>query len=319
MIKETIKKNYNVTAKEIIEIEGGWSAKAYVINAYRKKYFLKVYMKSNKNYREWTKNIDVYAPIMNLLSEQKEFEKRISKVKLTVDGKYKVELKDCTIMLYEFINGVTIRNNDLDDFQKAELGQIIGILHKQDVGNFFDLAPITEDYNVWFCQEILNVLLKTTKVPKDISHLVEQNKVELIQLVENTTLLANAIKLREVENVLCHTDIHGWNLMQGDRLCLIDWEGIKLAPREADLFGIKGENWLSGCYNIVMKEYRKYHPDYEMDMQLYEFYMYRRMAEDIWASLERLIYDDINSEECKKIMNSITDMCRILREEDYIK
>jgi thiamine kinase-like enzyme len=39
---------------------------------------------------------------------------------------------------------------------------------------------------------------------------------------------------------LCHTDAHGWNLMQNQNLMLIDWEGLKLAPVEADLRALRG-------------------------------------------------------------------------------
>lgn len=35
--------------------------------------------------------------------------------------------------------------------------------------------------------------------------------------------------------VLCHTDAHGWNLIQSNKLVLVDWEGLRLAPPEADL------------------------------------------------------------------------------------
>ena len=47
---------------------------------------------------------------------------------------------------------------------------------------------------------------------------------------------AEALRHAPLRYALCHTDIHGWNLMQEDRLILIDWEGLKLAPVEADLF-----------------------------------------------------------------------------------
>jgi len=43
---------------------------------------------------------------------------------------------------------------------------------------------------------------------------------------------------------LCHNDIHGWNVItQGDGVVLLDWEGLRFAPREADLIDKFGVRW----------------------------------------------------------------------------
>ena len=61
------------------------------------------------------------------------------------------------------------------------------------------------------------------------------------------TLREEARKLKE-ENlpfVLCHTDIHGGNLIRDPqgKLWLIDWENVMLAPKEADLFAFCEEEY----------------------------------------------------------------------------
>ena len=50
---------------------------------------------------------------------------------------------------------------------------------------------------------------------------------------------ARELKEEKLPFVLCHTDIHGGNLIRGTpqgKLWLIDWENVMLAPKEADLF-----------------------------------------------------------------------------------
>ncbi|MDI5791191.1 phosphotransferase [Bacillus licheniformis] len=55
-------------------------------------------------------------------------------------------------------------------------------------------------------------------------------------MMESALSLADDLKCSGRRLALCHTDVHGWNLMKtGGELILIDWEGLKLAPVEADL------------------------------------------------------------------------------------
>ena len=52
-IKVILEEHYNIHAKRIVQLKGGWSALAYLIVDDKKKYFLKVYDKSRAASTNW--------------------------------------------------------------------------------------------------------------------------------------------------------------------------------------------------------------------------------------------------------------------------
>lgn len=102
---------------------------------------------------------------------------------------------------------------------------------------------------------------------------------------------------------LCHTDLHPWNMMQsGQQLMLIDWEGLKLAPVEADMMFLVNEPFFDQFMNI----YRKRHPDYAVNADALQFYQGRRKLEDIWEFLEQLIHDFQDASQREATLNHLT-------------
>lgn len=87
---------------------------------------------------------------------------------------------------------------------------------------------------------------------------------------------------------------------QGE-LVLIDWEGLKLAPVEADMMFVVDE-----CYNnAFMDHYRKRHLDYVIDQECLAFYQGRRKLEDIWEFLEQLLFDEQKPTERAAILEGL--------------
>jgi thiamine kinase-like enzyme len=73
-------------------------------------------------------------------------------------------------------------------------------------------------------------------VPPDINDVLYPFIEPLNILVTAVEGFSQRLKHHSLRYILCHTDLHNWNLMQsGDDLVLIDWEGIRLAPVEADM------------------------------------------------------------------------------------
>jgi len=117
--------------------------------------------------------------------------------------------------------------------------------------------------------------------------------------------------------VLCHTDIHGWNLMQSDKLILIDWESIKFAPVEADLFTFWSD-WYWGnskwgsYWDKFLPVYQKYHPEYTEQNETLRFYQIRRHIEDIEEFFKQYLYDDMTKEETDEVISCLERECKIL-------
>ena len=95
--------------------------------------------------------------------------------------------------------------------------------------------------------------------------------------------LSEALKNRDLRMALCHTDVHGWNLMSTGQLKLIDWEGLKLAPVEADMMSFVDEPYFSE----FMRIYANTHSHYEVNIEALTFYQGDaswRMSGNSWSN-----------------------------------
>ncbi|MGV2806262.1 phosphotransferase, partial [Clostridium perfringens] len=114
--------------------------------------------------------------------------------------------------------------------------------------------------------------------------------------------LSEALKNRDLRMALCHTDVHGWNLMStGQQLKLIDWEGLKLAPVEADMMSFVDEPY----FELFMRVYKETHSHYEINAEALQFYQGRRKLEDGWEFMEQLLYDVQHDKERALTLQSL--------------
>ncbi|WP_349774559.1 hypothetical protein [Paenibacillus cellulositrophicus] len=94
------------------------------------------------------------------------------------------------------------------------------------------------------------------------------------------------------------------NLMQPQsrrQLMLIDWEGLKLAPVEADLMFVVDQPY----FNEFMQIYRQFHPDFTLNGRTLLFYQIRRKLEDVWEFIEQLLFDRQSPSERTSTLQSL--------------
>jgi spectinomycin phosphotransferase len=110
-------------------------------------------------------------------------------------------------------------------------------------------------------------------------------------LVEQTDLLGQQLAHRSFPQVLCHADLHTWNvLVDGDaRLWLVDWDEAILAPRERDLMfvvgGIARDLVRPGNTDRFFQGYG----EAAIDPRLLAYYRYAWAVQDIAAYAEQVL------------------------------
>ena len=111
------------------------------------------------------------------------------------------------------------------------------------------------------------------------------------QLVDRSEELSQKAHGRPLKFVLCHSDIHGGNvLVNGTKaLYIVDWDDPILAPKERDLMFIGG-----GVGNVWNKPYeeRLFYQGYgrtDVDWTLLAYYRYERIVEDIAVYAQELL------------------------------
>lgn len=285
---------YRICSNDICQVQGGWSALAYKVKTGRGTYFLKVYEKDRASTAKWAALIDQYVPVLKWLTRS-GLRGRIPLPLLTQNGDYKVEDDHGIYLLYDYIEGETVGERDLTASQVRQLSEIISYLHGFGEEISIDTTALKEDYNNSFVWELRRVLeSQPDRMDSDVKEMFTYYRMPMIKWLIRLDELSVQLQKRNLKMVLCHTDIHNWNLMMsGEDLILIDWEGLKLAPAEADFMYLAQQPY----YGIFLNVYQQMHKDFKIDAQALQFYQIRRRLEDIWEFTEQLTFDKQNGDD----------------------
>jgi len=120
-------------------------------------------------------------------------------------------------------------------------------------------------------------------------------RTETLELVNRSEQLALALKAQSPEFILCHADIHAWNLLidASGALYMVDWDTLIFAPKERDLMLVGAG--LGGHGHSLKEEqtlfYRGYGPT-QIDPIGIAYYRYERIIEDIAVYCEQIFLSD---------------------------
>ncbi|MCR8842360.1 aminoglycoside phosphotransferase family protein [Paenibacillus sp. SC116] len=298
-----LKEQYGIEATEITTQQGGWSALAYKVHSNQNYYFLKVYEKSRASTPKWTALIDQYVPIIQWLAHHTDLQRKIPIPILTKNSTYKYEDDSGVYQLFAYIEGTTIGQSPLSHVQIRQLAEMVSELHRHGEEIPMDTDAIKEDFKIPYLPALKEALAQdANRTLSDVKELVApyletmQHQIAALEGL-SYTLQSSNMKMR-----LCHTDIHNWNLMQSnDELILIDWEGLKLAPVEADLMFLVDEPY----FDEFMAGYVKIHSHFTINHDALMFYQLRRKLEDIWEFIEQILYDDLPEQDRVEVLSSI--------------
>jgi len=310
--KALIEKKYGLAIKSIEQIQGGWSALAFKIISEKGDFFLKAFDKRRHTAQVWINKIDEYIPIVMALSKNNRLREKISTPILTVDDAYKVETDDSVFIVYPFIEGETPGNNRLSVYEQEYLAEIIAELHLYTELDFSQLKN-KEDFDVSICENLLQVMTQDGLSDVDLCNVFLHYKECLQYSMTEMKRLAISLSAANLDFVLCHTDLHGWNLLQADTLVLLDWEGLKLAPAEADLFAFSEGFFFDYAWERFFTYYKKDRPNYTINQDALMFYRLRRRLEDILEFAKGILFDGLSKDERTISMNHLTRECIALQ------
>ncbi len=316
-IRCVLKKQFDVDCTDITEIYGGLSAVNYRVEAKSRTFFLKTYDKKKAQASLWTENIDSYMPILVWLNENTKLQGRIARPIKTNNGSYRFDDDDNVFLLFDFIEGQAA-GETLTHTQLLEAAELIACLHSYgdeihaDGDEIHaDMGKIKEDFSVPFCYSIMRFIREDYQAsPADLKTILRPFLDELISKGNEVISLSEKVKQKDTKLVLCHTDAHGWNIMQSKQLVLVDWEGMRLAPAEADLIMFtKIDYW-----NIFIEQYSKLRPEFILDNDILSFYIMRRKVEDIWAFIEGILHDNQSDGQRERDLHFLSRCCSSLND-----
>lgn len=208
----------------------------------------------------------------------------------TRTGEFWIKRADFTLILYPFVTGHNGDEQPLTDEQWRTVGQTLNHLHSLQLPLPLAQQIPRESYAPQWRNHLAATLatLDDYKTGDDlIIELVaflQTKRAELLALIERTERLAQDLQARPSNFVVCHADIHVWNVLIDPKgtLYIVDWDTLIFAPKERDLMFFGAGLW--GNHRAPHEEetlfYQGYGPT-NIDPVALTYYRYERIIVDI--------------------------------------
>ena len=245
---------------------------------------------------------DISATIIALLHDA-GIQQIIPPIK-TNDGQPIQHIDDFTLIVSPFIEGQDGFSRDLTDSQWVTLGKVMRKIHEIKVPPSVQLKIRHEDYSpnwrkgVRSLYDHIESKPSTDEVSSKLMTFMKNHAAVIHRLVDRAEQLSKQIQDQLPDFVLCHSDIHGGNvLMDGnDIIYMVDWDDPIMAPKERDLMFIGGG--IANVWNRPHEEnfYYKGYGKTEINMAILAYYRHERIVEDIAEYGQQLLLTSVGDQ-----------------------
>ncbi len=204
-------------------------------------------------------------------------------------------------ILYPYVEGRNGVEAKLSEDQWAQFGAVIKKLHSADIPNALTRGTPREAFSSkWretvkvFLGRIENEIF-TEPVAVKMALFLKSKSNEILKLVERAENLAIILQTQPLDYILCHADMHGWNLMidKEGALYIVDWDTLIFAPKERDLMFIGAGIWDSGL--TAAEEESLFYQGYgqtKINQDAIAYYRFERIIQDIGDYCEYIFLSD---------------------------
>jgi spectinomycin phosphotransferase len=214
----------------------------------------------------------------------------------TTDGEAFARLDGAALILYPMLDATVAAEMRMDAARWHTLGRAARRLHDLPPPDPSDLHVPTEPFRAWR-RELIDPIEEALSRSEDPlstrgAAVWRAHADEIADLVARTDAMADRLRERPLDPVLCHTDLHTWNVLidgAGD-LWLVDWEESMLAPRERDLMFVIGGGLGRGL--VSEDDTAAFLDGYgssPIDDELIAYFRLARAVEDLAADGEELV------------------------------
>jgi len=312
IIMEVVRVAYGLPVERITFLTTGWVSFCYKAETPTgQSYMVKLYDESMPEPLLATSR-DFYLPLTYQLFTQGLLTQIPCPVR-ALDGRFWVRAGHFVMIVLHFIDGelVGFGESGLDALSGeflAKLAGLVGRLHNS-TGALGLVSPLTEDFRIAF-EDVLPAGLEALAAPgpagrtgwQGFQQLLLPRRTEILGHLARLKTLQSILKARSTEMVICHTDLHGGNLLVDSErnLCILDWEGAMLAPPEQDLFFFAAEDRF---WEFFWPHYLREFPGARLDVDTLGFYYYRRGLEDLTEWLQRLCCANQDEEQVRNALH----------------
>jgi spectinomycin phosphotransferase len=214
----------------------------------------------------------------------------------TTNGKLTQHINDFTLTVYPFIDGQNGFCYNLTDDQWVALGKVLRQVHEFDVPPSIKDRVRKETYSPKWQETVrsldahVNGNLTGDETALELQAFMKAYRPVIHRLVNRAESLSQKVQQQSPEFVLCHSDIHGGNVLidQSGSIFIVDWDDPVMAPKERDLMFIGGG--IANIWNNPHEEecFYKGYGKTGINRTALAYYRHERIVEDIADTLQQI-------------------------------
>lgn len=217
---------------------------------------------------------------------------------------------DFHLILYPFIEGEMAAKVGLTDDHWREFGHILNRIHQTDLSTS---ALATLPKETFRPQPKWHGLVKRfdahideaeyqTDFERDLAAFWLEKRREIRLILQRAESLGELMQMKQVDFVLCHADIHTWNILLNSQgqMFIIDWDETIIAPKERDLMFVVGGK--VGGINVGDQAEILFFEGYgqaQVDQAAIAYYRYEWVVQEIADYGKRIFLMDELGDESK--------------------
>ncbi|MFP4465648.1 MAG: aminoglycoside phosphotransferase family protein [Candidatus Goldiibacteriota bacterium] len=278
---EAVRNKYGIVLKKMTHIPEGAISYNYKAEAENgREYFVKIYSDS-PNARIFAFMTDFYLPVTWKLKYERGI-KDIGAPERLKSGGFKAYFREHPFIIFEYIKGRDLGEfDDLDSEMLGKMARAVALYHKESKG-MEETVPdeIAKMKDPGITEKHLKAAVNRalSAPPERKAHEILKEELELFReelekYIKEFHYLSAAAEKIKTQKVLCHNDLHGWNIKVDEKKVphIFDWEMSSFEPPEADIwFFIRIKN-----FGYFLEEYKKIYGPYELHMDLLAFYAHK--------------------------------------------
>lgn len=216
----------------------------------------------------------------------------------TITGALWADIGEFALSLYPFIDGRSGGNIGLSAEHWRTLGALMRRIHSAQLPAELSRLVSREAF-VPSRRDLLPALEAAVdrqptgdSAAGEFAALWRARSPEIHTVVARADALADRLRRAQPEAVLCHADMHPWNVLidRAEQLWLIDWDETILAPKECDLMFVLGGIGGDGVSSDTTSAFVAGYGVAVVDPVALAYYRYARAVQDIAAYGEQVFF-----------------------------
>ena len=234
----------------------------------------------------------------------------------TRTGQLWTNLNSFKLVLYPYVEGQPGLDIKMSKQQWFEFGAALKQFHTADFPIDLtssiqrdDFSPRWRDTVKMFLERLENETFNEP-IKLEAADFLKSKKNETLEIIKRTEALAQLLLEQHLEFILCHSDVHGYNLLidNNGALYIVDWDWLTFAPKERDLMFIGGGHGNSGY--TPREEETMFYQGYgqtEINQIALTYYRYERIIIDIAEDCDIIFRSNEGEETLKDALEDVTN------------